>query len=117
MSMLSLKLERPGLVRDLLRLLSRWWRVDRVRVSPTEGRLLRLEPPCILRIGDRVLEVVRRKVGQTPDGAYVEYDCDDGASRCALRVFPVGLTQQPRVHMLCDARLTVLAAADIDVYG
>ncbi|MEE8409947.1 MAG: hypothetical protein V3T05_10095 [Myxococcota bacterium] len=88
-----------------------------MRVSPAEGRLLRLEPPCILRIGGRVLEVVRRKVGQTPDGACVTYGCVDGTGRCELRVYPVGPTQQSTVHLSCDGRETVLVAADVDVYG
>ena len=109
--------ERQTILRALLRLLCSWWRVDRVRVSPTEGKLLRLEPPCMLRIGERVLEVVRRSVGQTPDGTYVAYTCEDNPGVCELRVFPVGLTHQPTVQLVTSESCTVLDADEIEVYG
>ncbi len=35
---------------NLVRLLPAWWQADRVRASPREGRLLRIMPPCIVRI-------------------------------------------------------------------
>ena len=44
------------------RLLHWWWRSDRIRVSPAAGRLLRMAPPCFLRIAGVPAEVVARQV-------------------------------------------------------
>jgi hypothetical protein len=44
----------PSAVLDGLRA---WWSVDRIRASPHEGRLYRLRPGWIVRVGDHVAEV------------------------------------------------------------
>ena len=105
------------LMGTLTELVGHWWQGDRVRVSPAQGRLLRLQPPCILRIGDRVYEVIDRRVGNVPEGAFVAYGCDDGVEHCELRVFPVGLTAQPRVLIRTSNGEVELEACDILVFG
>lgn len=80
------------ILHDLRRLLARWWRIDRPRSSPREGRLLRIAPPAIVRVGDQLAEVVLRSVGEDDDGPYVVYRCQCGDQTCQLRVAPLGDT-------------------------
>lgn len=77
------------LCRDFVRLVVAWWRVDRVRVSPEEGRLLRLEPPCFVVVAGRPAEVLSRTLGRDPGGPFVSYECRHAQGDCRLRV---GLT-------------------------
>ena len=63
------------LLRDLFKLFRSWWQVDRVRISPTEGRLLRLIPPCIICVNGRPVEVLRRSVSRKTAEVIVQYDC------------------------------------------
>ena len=56
-------------LRRALELLSSWWRVDRIRVAPSEGELLRLEPPAIVTVDGEDVEIVSRSV----EGATVRY--------------------------------------------
>jgi len=79
-----------GLVRD-------WWNVDRIRISPRDGRLMRLRPPCIIRVSGQIVEVLRRAVGETSAGPYVTYECHNGDRPCLIRVTPVGPIHRPTV--------------------
>lgn len=94
-----------------------WWRVDRVRASPREGRLMRLRPPCIIRVGGQVVEVLRRSVGQTSAGSYVTYDCDNGAGPCRLRVTPVGTTHYPIVHWFESGQEREISEDQVVIFG
>ena len=75
-----------SLFQTMLDCLRSWWRVDRIRSSPTEGRLLRLQPPAFLLIDGRTIEVTRRVIGQDRDGAFVSYDCLENGSTGRLMV-------------------------------
>lgn len=72
--------------RDLVRLVAEWWRVDRIRVSSDEGRLLRLQPPCLVVVAGRPAEVLSRIVGHDAGGTFVAYDCRGVQGMCRLRV-------------------------------
>ena len=72
--------------RDVVRLVVGWWRGDRVRVSPEEGRLLRLEPPCFVVVAGRPAEVLSRTLGHDPGGAFVAYECRSAGGSCRLRI-------------------------------
>jgi hypothetical protein len=74
------------LVRRLGRLLHSWWRRDCIRVSPREGRLLALDPPCILIIGNDRVEVVARVRGPPGRQARVMYHCRVRAGPAELHV-------------------------------
>lgn len=63
---------------ELARLVRGAWRNDRLRVPPGEGRLLRIEPPDIVRIGPHLVEVISRTVGESPRGPYVALGCRCG---------------------------------------
>ena len=80
----------PGLLGKLLALVRSWWRCDRVRVSPREGRLLRLKPPCLVRVGDTIIDVTSRTVGETAAGCYLLYRGHSSTGPCSIRVRPSG---------------------------
>ena len=74
------------MLRDLRRLIAMWWHVDRVRVSPHAGWLLRVHVPGLIVVCGRAVNVVGRTEGQTASGAYVEYACRTDDGRSCLRV-------------------------------
>ena len=93
----------------LARLLHWWWRSDRIRAPPSEGRLLRLEPPCFLRIAGEPAEVVSRHV----DGQLITHCCHGAAGDFELAV---RLTEGgPEVRMRRGGRERLLAAKDVEV--
>jgi hypothetical protein len=58
------------LLADALRV---WWQQDRIRISPNEGRLLRLQIPCILTVNGNLVELTGRTVFRSSTGNYVVY--------------------------------------------
>jgi len=74
--------------REALALVAAWWRTDRVRISPREGRLLRLEPPCFLIIEGRLAEVLGRKQVSGGERPAVSYSCltDHGPGELVVAV-------------------------------
>lgn len=66
----------------MLRLLQWWWSCDRIRVSPREGRLLRLNPGDFLLIAGESACVLERRVAQES----VHYLCDTAYGDCDLEV-------------------------------
>ncbi|HUG91456.1 MAG TPA: hypothetical protein VML55_11510 [Planctomycetaceae bacterium] len=74
------------LLASIVRLIRSWWRVDRIRISAAEGRLLRLEPGALLTIDGQPVEVVERRAPQQPDQTLIEYDCRTAAAPCRLFV-------------------------------
>ncbi len=100
----------------MFRMIQNWWRNDRVRVLPGEGRLLRLRPPCWLGLGGRIVEVVRRSVGHTPEGPYISYLCltPDGAGE--LRVRPAPPNRCSTVRWLEGDGELMLQETDVEVW-
>ncbi len=78
----------PSLSRALLDCLRAWWRVDRIRASPRDGRLLRLQPPCLVVIGGQSFEIAHRIAGQDAEGPFVDYDLrsEIGSARLLVRL-------------------------------
>jgi hypothetical protein len=66
------------MLRDVWRVLVAWWAVDRVRCSPADGRLLRVVPPCLVRVRGDIWEIVSRVVGEDAEGGFVVYRCAAG---------------------------------------
>ncbi len=108
--------ERGWLMRAV-RLLCSWWRADRVRIHPDEGRLLRLALPCIIRIGGRYGQVVRRRTGQTPAGPYIAYHCEIEGDPCELRVQPIGKRGTVAVRWRERGAEREMDAQEIEVFG
>jgi hypothetical protein len=101
----------PLLVRQLWRLLHSWWRQDRIRLSPTEGRLLRLEQPCFLVIDGQPFEVVKRTLRPSDKERVAVYAFRTSASELVVRQ---GLT--PEILWQHQGVVRRLHETDIEVF-
>jgi hypothetical protein len=95
-----------ALVKKLGHLLHSWWGGDRVRIAPAEGRLLRLQPPCLLLIADQPAQVCRRRVC----GRRVVYFCRTIAGMGRLMIDRTG------VHWRRRRQVKRLRESDIEVF-
>lgn len=71
--------------RSVLRVIRSWWRVDRVRVSPAAGCLLRLRVGDVLNIRAQSAEILNRTQA-SPDSADVVYQCLTDSGTALLRI-------------------------------
>lgn len=103
------------LLGDVVRLIRSWWCVDRIRLPPQAGRLLRLQPPCYLLIAGRPVEIAARTLGQSGGGRTVTYECRtaDGVGRLTVRI--VGDSASAAVWALGDVERPI-DAEEIEVY-
>ena len=74
------------IVRDLFRAMRSWWRNDRIRASPREGRLLRLGPGDLIVFGDTEAEVLTRSVGINSSGPTLCLTCHTPSGLAELEV-------------------------------
>ena len=89
---------------------------DRIRVPPSEGRLLRLSPPCVLTIGSETVLIVSRTVSETTDGPSVRYECetDYGSAELIVRLNAMKTQVEWKNQ---EGTTTPLAEADLVVFG
>ena len=108
---------KPGLIRSFGALIRGWWNYDRVRAMPSDGRLLRLSPPCIVCVNGRTAEVVGREVCRTRNGPYVRYHCitEDGPAELNVRL--VLRTLQASAQWIEKGRCQALLIGDVVVFG
>ncbi|MDP1797202.1 MAG: hypothetical protein Q8K78_06960 [Planctomycetaceae bacterium] len=102
---------------ECYRLLHAWWAVDRIRVSPMEGELLRLQPSSILRIDGMCWTVATRWVCEDAIGPFVRYQCDNGAHTATLEVRPSCQLVTGDIRWTIDAESCELHPAEIEVYA
>ena len=69
----------------LHRIVRSWWLRDRIRVSPLEGRFLRIKPGAILVIGGIEAEVVSRSVTGTNLNSVICLNCETAAGSGELQ--------------------------------
>lgn len=74
------------LFRRLGSLLHSWWQRERIRVSPTDGRLLGLTPGCVVIIDGTPAQVVARERGPPAGEPRVIYVCRTRAGTAILQV-------------------------------
>ena len=98
-------------------LLHSWWQVDRIRVSPREGGLLRLRPPCLIQLCSQSVEVQRRRVDRDSEEPCIVYDCLGPFGPGELRVRPVGVREGPQLRWIGNWGEQVLSADDIQLWG
>lgn len=105
-----------GFSKELLECVRSWWRVDRIRTSPVEGRLLRLHPPCFVVIGGRSFEIAHRVVGQDSEGPFVDYNIhsQDGSARLLVRL--IVETSQIEIRWIGPDGERSLMPQDVDVF-
>ena len=106
-----------GLLGKLLHLARSWWRSDRPRASPREGRLLRITPPCLVRVGDTIVELTSRTVGETAAGPYLIYRGRSPTGPCSIRVRPTGTRGVASAYGLGSGEERSLSDEDVEVLG
>lgn len=109
--------EARRLVRDLCRLLRAWWRLDGVRVSVREGRLLRLEPSCLLLISGRLVQVRDRSLRADAVGVWVVYRCEGETGSGDLWARPGCSPLRPLLRWHERGCVQELSSEQIEVIG
>jgi hypothetical protein len=105
----------PALFSMARRLVHSWWQGDRIRVSPTTGKLLRLRPPCCLCVGGQYVEVLDRTIQEGAPA--VLYGCRTRAGMGSLRVELVSSAAGVAVEWREGGQVVRLKATDVDVFG
>ena len=101
------------LAEAVARLVRSWWRVDRIRVSPGEGKLLHLQPGALITIDDQRAEIVGRS---TPTGDEVIYDCRTGDATAQLVVRLCRRSHGLQVEWVEQGRSRAVAETDVIVW-
>ncbi len=103
-----------SLAADAVSLFRAWWRQDRIRSSPREGKLLRLAPGAILYIAGRTVEVETRDVFETDQGSILRYRCRDMDSHPELWITVRPVSQ---IVWSCDGDELDLALDDLEIWS
>jgi hypothetical protein len=109
------------MMRDLVDLVNGWWKRDRIRVRPSEGRLFRLRPGAVLCFSDSPhtppinAEVVARRDDQDARCPTICYFCRTSRGEGELIVTYRG-AGGPAIDWFADGALFELQADDIEVF-
>lgn len=111
-------------LRRIMAIIAYWWRKDRIRAAPGEGRVLRMRPGNYVRIDERLYEIVSSQARRCEAGPYVDYRCRpahaDGDSGIdadfLLTAGPVRADRACRIEFSDGAMRRELTADDIHVY-
>jgi hypothetical protein len=109
------------MMRDLVDLAVTWWKRDRIRVSPSEGRMFRLQPGTVLCFScspgaPRVsVEVVVRKEIKGSDCPRICCFCVTGEGNGAL-VVTNNVDLPPTIEWFDNGRTFDLHPDDIEVF-
>jgi hypothetical protein len=110
--------QRPGtLVKRVASLLHSWWHSDRIRCPPAEGRLLRLRPPCYLRLRGEPLQVISRAVQELGGKTSVVYACHSRIGSGRLVVKPKDAFPAVTIEWHADGTVVGLWEADVEVFS
>jgi len=82
---------------DLHRLILSWWKSDRIRASPRDGRLLRVQPGDLLTIGTIHVEILDRSTQDCPAGRSLQLNCQSESGSAVLSVTITDNQQQTKV--------------------
>ena len=104
------------LLSALLDCIRSWCRVDRIRASPIEGRLLRLHPPCFVVIGGNSFEIAHRIVGHDATGPFVDYNVIGKEGPCHLLVQLIVETSQTAIRWIGPDGKRSLEPAEVSVF-
>lgn len=103
-------------VREFGRLLWTWWAVDRIRVSPTEGELLRLPINTLLQLEGTWWTVQTRWVCDSAHGSSVRYQCGTDDKIATLDVQPPPPAGSGRIRWTTGKVSRELHPSEIEVY-
>jgi hypothetical protein len=101
---------------QLARLMRSWWRADRIRVSPREGRLRRLACGTLLRICDQWFEIESRTVTAGPGAVLVTYECTAANRKARLHVQTANAGDADSVRWQDAAADREVDAATIEIF-
>ena len=101
---------------ELRALVRSWWGVDRIRASPSDGRLLRLRPGSLMTVQGRPAEVAQRHILRTAAGTTVTYECRSAEGDARLEVFFTDDACLRRVSWTENGRTEVVEEADVTVF-
>lgn len=107
------------LFNDVYRLIETWWKIDRIRASPRDGQLLRIEPPCVVVVDERPAEVVARTLGRTADaggGIQVDYDCRSAKGACRLRLIVTACGAIAAILWTAEGTERTISEESVEVY-
>ena len=104
------------LVKRVASLLHSWWRGDRIRSPPAEGRLLRLRPPCYLLLRGQSLEVTSREVQERGGKMSVVYVCQTRGGQGNLVVEPGTILPAVMSEWHENGKVVRLPEADVEVF-
>jgi hypothetical protein len=106
-----------SLCRACLDLIADWWRADRVRISPREGELLRLQPICLAMIEGRLVEVLGRQEVQSDQAHSVRYECRTEEGPAHLEVRFSENTGRLEIGWSISDRSEALSEHQIEIFG
>ena len=91
-----------------------WWSMDRIRVSPREGQLLRLGPGSVIIAGTDRWVVRGREVDPTSAGRLVRYRCGGDDSDVTLSAIGV---EHGNGVLLTRSDGRVFLAGEVEVFA
>lgn len=103
-----------GLIKRCIGLIRDWWQIDRVRISPREGCLLRLQVGDVLQLAGLTVTVTARHI--PADAAGVRYQCTGEDGWGELWVMLNADRQADEVAWIWGGRVQRLASTSVDVY-
>jgi hypothetical protein len=103
--------------RAIAGLIAAWWRVDRVRVSPREGKLLWLRPHCLLTVDGVPAEVLRREEFHASIAQGVLYECQTAEGLARLHVRIGDHAGQLAISWSTSGPSEMLSEHQIEVFG
>ncbi len=106
-----------SMCRACLGLIADWWRADRVRVSPREGELLRLQPACLVTIDGRPVEVLGRQEVQSDRANGVRYECRTEEGPAHLDVRFSEIAGRLEIGWSMSGRIEALLEHQIEIFG
>jgi hypothetical protein len=112
-----------GVGRALRGLIRAWWTIDRVRVFPREGRLLGLQPPCVIFVRGQPVEIVGRHTlaprepSEQLGNPGVCYVCQCETGPALLSVWPGSGNRFPQAVWQTDGKEQLLEEHQIEIYG
>ncbi len=98
-------------------LIRSFWKVDRIRISPLEGRLLRLSNKSIVVIDHQPFQIKKRKVISKGTMICVKYLCEGEPGQGWLRVTQTASILQPEVEWKIDDFWIQYGAEEVEVFG
>ena len=106
-----------SMCRVWLGLIADWWCADRVRISPREGELLRLQSVCLVTIAGRPVEVLARQEVQSDRSHGVRYECRTEDGRAHLHVRFSENASRLEIGWSTAGRIEALLEHQIEIFG